>query len=110
MNSNTCPYDINSTAPVSIDTMSSYSVVEDNDVIDVIHDLAPTDLSKKENIAIALSYFAVGFVSSFICTPLNIYMVNTLNAEPPIQNTIGILQTLPWYARFTLIRCCEPYA
>jgi len=33
---------------------------------------------------------------SFVNTPLNIYMVETLNAEPQMQNTIGILQTLPW--------------
>lgn len=69
---------------------------EERDVEDEIHHLAPTNLLMKENVAIALSYFAVGFVSSFISTPLNIYMVGVLNAEPPVQNTIGILQTLPW--------------
>ena len=48
------------------------------------------------NLAIVMSYFAIGFAMSFISTPLNIYMINELNAEPPMQATIGILQTLPW--------------
>jgi sugar phosphate permease len=33
---------------------------------------------------------------SFVTTPMNVYMVNVLNAEPAMQTTIGILQTLPW--------------
>ena len=37
------------------------------------------------NIAIAMSYFSVGFTTSFMATPLNIYLVHTLNAEPPMQ-------------------------
>jgi hypothetical protein len=32
----------------------------------------------------------------FIQTPLNIYMVSILNTEPPMQNTIAVLQSLPW--------------
>jgi len=56
----------------------------------------PCDISRMENIAIPLSYFSIGFASSFLTTPLNIYMVNVLNAEPPIQSTMNILQTLPW--------------
>eukprot|EP01035_Chromulina_nebulosa_P019522 gene19522-25419_t len=43
-----------------------------------------------------MSYLAIGLVSSFSATPLNIYLVETLNAEPQMQNTIGILQSLPW--------------
>lgn len=46
--------------------------------------------------AITMSYLTVGLVMSFIQTPLNVYMVKVLNAEPSLQNTIGILQTLPW--------------
>lgn len=46
--------------------------------------------------AITMSYLSVGLVMSFIQTPLNVYMVEVLNAEPSLQNTIGILQTLPW--------------
>lgn len=58
--------------------------------------LSPCNLKKKENIAIVLAYFAIGIVSSFISTPLNVYMVEVLNAEPQMQSTIGILQSLPW--------------
>ena len=56
----------------------------------------PNDLFEPTNFAIVCSYAAVGIVSSFISTPLNIYMVEVLNAEPKMQNTIGILSTLPW--------------
>ena len=56
----------------------------------------PCDLHDPSNLAIALSYFSVGFAQSFLTTPLNIYLVNDLNAEPAIQNTINILCTLPW--------------
>jgi MFS family permease len=56
----------------------------------------PCDIFRMENIAIPLSYFSIGFAESFLTTPLNIYMVNVLNAEPPIQSTMTILQTLPW--------------
>lgn len=54
------------------------------------------DVYRKENVAIIMAYFSVGLVASFLCTPLNVYLVEYLNAEPQMQNTIGILQTLPW--------------
>jgi MFS family permease len=56
----------------------------------------PCNLWRRENIAIAMAYFSVGIVDSFTSTPLNIYMVGKLNAEPEMQSTIGILQALPW--------------
>ncbi len=56
----------------------------------------PCNIYHRKNIAIALAYFSIGVVQSFPSTPLNIYLVETLNAEPQLQNTIGILQTLPW--------------
>ena len=40
----------------------------------------PCNLYRLENRAIAMSYFAVGIVGSLIITPLNIYLVETLNA------------------------------
>ena len=55
----------------------------------------PNEIFHQHNIAIALAYFSVGAVNSLITTPLNIYMVEVLNAEPAMQNTISILQTLP---------------
>lgn len=54
------------------------------------------DIYRKENLAITMAYLSVGLVGSMILTPLNVYLVGTLNAEPPIQNTITMLQTLPW--------------
>jgi MFS family permease len=56
----------------------------------------PYHLLRKENFAIAMAYLSVGIVTSLISTPLNVYLVEVLNAEPQMQNTIGILQTLPW--------------
>lgn len=58
--------------------------------------IEPYNLMHRENFAIAMSYFTVGFSMSFLQTPLNIYLVNTLNAEPDVQGTINILSTLPW--------------
>ena len=43
-----------------------------------------------------MSYFSVGVTMSLISTPLNIYLVETLNAEPIMQSTIYTLQSLPW--------------
>ena len=56
----------------------------------------PYDLYRKENFALAMSYFSVGITMSLISTPLNIYLVETLNAEPIMQSTIYTLQSLPW--------------
>jgi hypothetical protein len=56
----------------------------------------PYDIYRKENWAIVMAYFSVGLVGSFLSTPLNVYLVEHLNAEPQMQNTISILQTLPW--------------
>jgi hypothetical protein len=46
----------------------------------------PCDVFKVHNRAIAMSYFSVGFVSSFISTPLNVYMVRSLYAIKIILN------------------------
>lgn len=54
------------------------------------------NIYRKENMAITMSYLSVGLVMSLIQTPLNVYMVKVLDAEPSLQNTIAILQTLPW--------------
>lgn len=56
----------------------------------------PCDLMALSNMGIAVAYFTVGCTMSFITNPLNIYLVNTLNAEPDLQGTINILMTLPW--------------
>ncbi|CAM9748257.1 unnamed protein product [Ascophyllum nodosum] len=53
-------------------------------------------LASRRHVAIPISYFCVGFLGSFILNPLNIYMVQTLNAQPSQQNTLSILMTVPW--------------
>ena len=64
---------------------------KDEEIID-----EPCNLLSSANFALVCAYFSVGFVGSLLRTPLNVYLVHTLSAEPEIQNTIGILQTLPW--------------
>ena len=56
----------------------------------------PCDLTALSNVGIVVAYFTVGVTMSFITNPLNIYLVNDLNAEPDLQGTINILMTLPW--------------
>ena len=46
--------------------------------------------------SILQAYFSVGLVMSFVSTPLNVYLVEQLDAEPKMQTTMSILQTLPW--------------
>lgn len=36
------------------------------------------------------------YVDSFVANPLNIYIVQTLNAQPSQQNTLVVLMTAPW--------------
>lgn len=82
----------------------SYQSLPGEDEEDFLKTLEPAtaipdprcDIFRKENLAITMAYLSVGLVTSLLQTPLNIYMVHTLNAEPSLQNTIGILQTLPW--------------
>jgi hypothetical protein len=62
-------------------------------------DEKPCDLYRKENMAITMSYFSVGVVSSFIATPLNVYLVEIIGAEPAMQSTIAILHHLPWSSK-----------
>ena len=56
----------------------------------------PCDLMDLSNVGIAIAYLTVGMTMSFITNPLNIYLVNDLNAAPDLQGTINILGTLPW--------------
>jgi len=48
------------------------------------------------NAAIVASYLCVGFTASFLATPLSVYMVSELGAQPEEQNTIAILMSVPW--------------
>ena len=71
---------------------SSYRHIETKE----INEDEPCNLFSSANFALVCAYFSVGFVGSLLRTPLNVYLVHTLSAEPEMQNTIGILQTLPW--------------
>lgn len=48
------------------------------------------------NFGLCVVYALVGFVPSFISTPLSVYLVKALNAHPIIQNQVGICISLPW--------------
>lgn len=56
----------------------------------------PLDLFQIKYIGIVFNYFSIGFTPAFMSNPMTIYMVNTLNAGPAAQNTVGMLLTLPW--------------
>ena len=45
----------------------------------------PTDIWDKHNFAILMSYFSVGITDSLLSTPLNVYLVSVLDAEPGVQ-------------------------
>jgi MFS family permease len=53
-------------------------------------------LTSPKHISIPLSYWLIGFLGSFISTPLNVYLVHGLNAQPAQQNTIAVLTSIPW--------------
>ncbi|KAG5179232.1 folate-biopterin transporter [Tribonema minus] len=53
-------------------------------------------LTDASNIAIPISYWLIGFLGSFIGTPLTVFLVQSLNAQPAQQNTIGVLLSIPW--------------
>ena len=59
-------------------------------------DKGKTSLLSLSSVGLPLSYFFIGISTSFITTPLSVYMVTELGAEPQAQNTIGVLTTLPW--------------
>ena len=56
----------------------------------------PSNVFLKENLAIGMSYFVVGFTSSLMLTPLNVYLVQVLDASPAMQYTMVILYQVPW--------------
>lgn len=54
------------------------------------------------NIGLCLVYALVGFVPSFLSTPLAVYLVRSLNAHPVIQNQVMVCTSLPWAFKFFL--------
>jgi hypothetical protein len=53
-----------------------------------------------ETIALALSYFCVGVATNFISTPVDYYMIDTLNANSAEVNVLSTVQLLPWCLKF----------
>eukprot|EP00612_Vaucheria_litorea_P002909 CAMPEP_0171461766 /NCGR_PEP_ID=MMETSP0945-20130129/6080_1 /TAXON_ID=109269 /ORGANISM="Vaucheria litorea, Strain CCMP2940" /LENGTH=487 /DNA_ID=CAMNT_0011988173 /DNA_START=115 /DNA_END=1575 /DNA_ORIENTATION=+ len=53
-------------------------------------------LTDASNISIPISYFIIGFLSSFITTPITVYMVESIDASAVEQNTVTTLMSLPW--------------
>jgi MFS family permease len=62
----------------------------------------PSTLKQLHNIGLCFVYALVGFVPSFISTPLSVYLVHTLNAHPVIQNQVSICMSLPWALKIFL--------
>lgn len=54
------------------------------------------NLASPAHAAVPCSYFLIGFLSSFVLTPLNIFLVRGLDAQPEEQTAIAVLCTLPW--------------
>jgi MFS family permease len=54
------------------------------------------NLYNANNIGLAMTYFVVGINAALLLTPLNVYLVKNLNAEPSVQVTMSILQIIPW--------------
>lgn len=68
-----------------------------------------TNLLYPQNVALAASYFIVGFVPSFVSTPLMVYLVEEIDAHPAIQNTIGVTLSLPWAFKLAMGFCSDAF-
>ena len=53
-------------------------------------------LTELDNVAVPLSYFASGFCPALTANPLNIYMIENIDATAAQQNTVLVLMGLPW--------------
>ena len=50
----------------------------------------------RENLSLPTSYFLVGFSTALLATPISVYMIKEIGAQPEEQNTVAILMTVPW--------------
>ena len=50
----------------------------------------------RPNLALPTSYFLVGFSTALLATPISVYMIKEIGAQPEQQNVVAILMTLPW--------------
>lgn len=53
-------------------------------------------LTRLENVALLTSYFSVGFALTFLSTPLNYYMITSLDASSADIGVLATVQSLPW--------------
>ncbi len=72
------------------------------------YDSHPCELYSRSNIGLPLSYFAIGVTQTLMTTPLNVYLVKTIHAEPKIQNTLGVLVNFPWSLKVCVFVCVLP--
>ncbi len=56
----------------------------------------PCDLGASTNIGLILCFIAIGIEQTICATPMNVYMVKKLGAEPSIQSTFLIISSIPW--------------
>jgi hypothetical protein len=69
---------------------ASSSTGVDNQVLDLCN------VWSKQNRAIILSYFSVGFGTNFLVTPMTYYLVHEQNTDPDEMSVIVTLAMLPW--------------
>lgn len=62
-----------------------------------------TDMWALPNLALLLSYFAIGFAMTFTGTPLTAYVVTELNAPAAQLNIAGTMLALPWSFKVGLV-------
>ena len=67
-----------------------------DEVVDEQRRISSQSLFSRSNAAIPMSYALVGFISAFTQTPLSVFMIESLVMEPSQQNTISVLQMMPW--------------
>lgn len=62
------------------------------------------------NLALLMSYFAIGFAMTFTSTPLTAYAVSDLNVGPAELNITGTVLALPWSFKilYGLLSDCVP--
>ena len=53
-------------------------------------------LTELDNVAVPVSYFVSGLCPALIANPLNIYMIENIDASAAQQNTVLVLMGIPW--------------
>jgi hypothetical protein len=53
-------------------------------------------LTELDNVAVPVSYFVSGLCPALLANPLNIYMIENIDATAAQQNTVLVLMSIPW--------------